>query len=96
MDRIDTEIVKAIATSPCKSLDFKEIHVIIKMNFSDDTLYQALLVFILVTHLCVPQIRKSYSVSDSFFFLTKQNKKILDATNIQNNSEYYQYSHVNR
>lgn len=75
MDRIDTEIVKAIATLPCKSLDFKEIHVIIKMNFSDDTLYQALLVFILVTHLWVPQIRKSYSVSDSFFFLTKQNKK---------------------
>lgn len=56
-------------------LDFKEIHVIVKMNFSDDTLYQALLVFISVTHLWVPQIRKSYSVSDSFFFLTKQNKK---------------------
>ncbi len=56
-------------------LDFKEIHVIIKMNFSDDTLYQALQVFISVTHLWVPRIRESYSVSDSFFFLTKQNKK---------------------
>nr|DAV08810.1 MAG TPA: hypothetical protein [Caudoviricetes sp.] len=45
------------------------------MNFSDDTLYQALQVFISVTHLWVPRIRESYSISDSFFFLTKQNKK---------------------
>ena len=41
----------------------------------DDTLYQALQVFISVTHLWVPRIRESYSISDSFFFLTKQNKK---------------------
>nr|DAY64024.1 MAG TPA: hypothetical protein [Caudoviricetes sp.] len=44
------------------------------MNFRDDTLYQALLVFISVTHLWVPQIRKSYSVSDSFFFFVKLTK----------------------
>ena len=45
------------------------------MNFSDDTLYQALQVFISVTHLWVPRIRESYSISDSFFFfLTKQQK----------------------
>nr|DAM92936.1 MAG TPA: hypothetical protein [Caudoviricetes sp.] len=59
---------------PCKTLDFKEIHVIIKMNFSDDTLYQALQVFISVTHLWVPRIRESYSISDSFFFFCKINK----------------------
>ena len=39
------------------------------------TSISALQVFILVTHLWVPRIRESYSISDSFFFLTKQNKK---------------------
>ena len=37
----------------------------------DDTLYQALQVFISVTHLWVPRIRESYSISDSFFFYKK-------------------------
>ena len=47
------------------------------MNFSDDTLYQALQVFISVTHLWVPQIWESYSISDSFFFLIKYINKTL-------------------